>query len=494
MPPPALNDEERAESRRSASSRYNARNREARNEKTKVRMARGRLTKDRLRASEGNLPAQAQASRREARLASARRYRERNRARLAQEAAWHREHKAREKRLAELKAARRAYLAAKEQETISTVCDLGDTVTLLSATTMPLFTEDWRLVPLTSNAIPEDFIPCVIPDHLGPNFTNHIDFTRKSTKRYWVLFVPKETAGLYSLKETCFKAAGNYNCTEDAFVWFQGWRDAWGIWARHCYERHDKCPSHPNACADGICPTHPEPQNPEVVVLPDIKKEPVPQIIKREEMTGDRSQRGEGTSRVTTSRSRRHTKARKLVWESGSDSDDGRVRVPLYDPDTPPEKRRRGLQDTDLNDGEESAPPASEKFTLSAGPPLSPTVTSASSLSASTITSQAPVSGSALPRPFGATLTAGASTSRTASSASRAGGGTPSAGQGIVHRDDTFYVSASGGIHHSREGAFEEIGQGMVQVALGWDEATEMASEFRRKRAARRARPMEVDE
>ncbi|KAJ7925409.1 hypothetical protein B0H13DRAFT_1863244 [Mycena leptocephala] len=38
-----------------------------------------------------------------------------------------------------------------------------------------------------SSAPPRDFVPCAIPLHLGDNFTNHVDFSSKGNKRYWIL-------------------------------------------------------------------------------------------------------------------------------------------------------------------------------------------------------------------------------------------------------------------------------------------------------------------
>ncbi|KAJ7026913.1 hypothetical protein C8F04DRAFT_1267510 [Mycena alexandri] len=236
---------------------------------------------------------------------------------------------------------------------------------------------DGPLTPLTSDPIPTDFIPCVIPDHLGPNFTNHIDFTRHSKKRYWILYAPADVAGLYSLKQTAYNVAGDFRCTEEAFAWFNGWRETWAAWVRHCYERHEKCAVHPHACASGGCPTHPQPQNPEAIVLPDVKQEPPVSVIKREASSvAGGIATGPGTSRVFA---RKTGRSKAAALESDSDDNAGGYRAPLYDPDTPPEKSKtRQAPSSASVQSVTPEPPVSAAPTV-----MSATVTSVSSLSES---------------------------------------------------------------------------------------------------------------
>ncbi|KAJ7023317.1 hypothetical protein C8F04DRAFT_1193567 [Mycena alexandri] len=113
-----LTKAERADSQKAASSRYNMR----REMKRQGLEWPNDTLPLRLRAAEAGLSTEAQEARRQAKLASARRYREKNRACLAEEAAWYRGRAAAEKksaairkRVAELKESRRARIAAKGQ-------------------------------------------------------------------------------------------------------------------------------------------------------------------------------------------------------------------------------------------------------------------------------------------------------------------------------------------------------------------------------------------
>jgi hypothetical protein len=57
-----------------------------------------------------------------------------------------------------------------------------------------------RLTPLQNLALPPaDFVPCKIPMHLGENFTDHVQFSAKGNKRYWVLHLGPGQ-GAYTLK------------------------------------------------------------------------------------------------------------------------------------------------------------------------------------------------------------------------------------------------------------------------------------------------------
>ncbi|KAJ7170635.1 hypothetical protein C8R43DRAFT_1120394 [Mycena crocata] len=52
-----------------------------------------------------------------------------------------------------------------------------------------------------------------------------------------------------------------------------------------------------------------------------------------------------------------------------------------------------------------------------------------------------------------------------------------------VSRDDLFYVSAAGAIHHSSEAAFADVSAGPVQVVIGWKAATVFAQSAVRRAA-----------
>ncbi|KAJ7752299.1 hypothetical protein B0H16DRAFT_1887245 [Mycena metata] len=374
---------------------------------------------------------------------------------------------------------------------------------------MPLFFDDGGIVPLTDTPVPADFRPCLMPMHLGSNFTNHIDFTRQGNKQYWILYAPREAAGLYSLKETCVAAAGDYCASPLAYAWFSGWQAAWAAWTLHCYQRHRKCSMQHHACARGPCPRHPPPDNPEVIQLPSVKTEPGAKRIKLETLTG------EGSSRVGGSTRGGHLRRATPAVASDDDDDNmGVGRVPLYDPDTPPEKPRRVAA-------------SATKSTPPSGPPSShtpSTMSSASSLSAST-------AGPSVVRP---TVLAGGAGVPSASSASRAfaggagavpsapstshalagGAGAGDAGAQRVagsragtaglaggpardtdrYRDTAFFISAAGTIHEHRDAAYKEISSGPVMVAIGWEDATQMGEEIaRQRRAGANAGQMEVD-
>ncbi|KAJ7019529.1 hypothetical protein C8F04DRAFT_1276128 [Mycena alexandri] len=316
---------------------------------------------------------------------------------------------------------------------------------------------DGPLAPLTSEPIPAAFIPCVIPNHLGPNFTNHIDFTRNVRKRYWILYAPADVAGLYSLKQTCFNVAGDFRCTEEAFAWFHGWRDAWTAWARHCYERHEKCATHPHACAAGACPAHPEPENPEAIVIPDVKQEPRLSTIKREvTSTAGGSASGPGTSRVFV---RKTARRKTTALESDSEDDAGGYRAPLYDPDTPPEKSKtKRLVPSDVGNSDVGVVFVRVGCLAQRGTVGAQALGQHGS-SRSTRTTQHRVHLAPVAR------------------GGKGKGKTTAASK--IRRDDTFFVGSSGAIHHSKEAAFNEISRGPVQVVLGWDEATDVAQAIR---------------
>ncbi|KAJ7184061.1 hypothetical protein C8R46DRAFT_1208292 [Mycena filopes] len=310
---------------------------------------------------------------------------------------------------------------------------------------------------------PTDFIPCKIRDRLGKNFTNHVDFTRNGNKWYWVLFWPPHEAGMFSLKPEAERAAS----TGSMFPWLlecqSGWRQVWNAWAHHCWERHAKCETHPNACVHGDCPSHPEPDNPEVVRVasPVIKAEGQSRRIKRE----------------TPSRARRCPTA------------------PLSD-DEQPAPGMRPLYDSDSDPEEGSGPPAlSSVSSLSASTaagagtvPSSAAPSTASSLSASTTMS---IPGASAPSAAGPSVSAPSAAGLSAplgplASVSMGGSGmSVGSAARAARRYDAFYVGWNGAIYHSRTEAFEDVEEGPVQVVVGWEEAAEVALQRAIRRSAK---------
>ncbi|KAJ7092021.1 hypothetical protein B0H15DRAFT_948215 [Mycena belliarum] len=71
------------------------------------------------------------------------------------------------------------------------------------------------------------------------------------------------------------------------------------------------------------------------------------------------------------------------------------------------------------------------------------------------------------------------------SSGSRAGEGGPSRTT-AASKDDTFYISATGGIYHSSDAVFAELGHGSVQAVVGWELAARTAA-FRARKMAEMA-------
>ncbi|KAJ7030303.1 hypothetical protein C8F04DRAFT_1186931 [Mycena alexandri] len=524
----SLTEEESAQMRRAASSRYNSRNREVRNQKTKARMAR-------LRAAEKTLPKEEQAARKEARVASARRYREKNRARLAEEAAWYRgraemERKDAKKR-AELKKRKvdgrvsrrrtgrfpwgkgsrifRPSLISLFNEAAQPLCRFGRGKFIhLSAKSKSALHYGGLYSPSMSSTNesyyppapispdvepPSEFRPCAIPDHVGTNFTDHIDFTRLGNKKYWILFWPKTPAGMYSLKADVLAAAmqaGTAAASPAVLQSYKGWREVWAAWAQHCWVRHTRCAHHPQACCDGDCPSHPPPANPEVVKVAKRR-------VKREVDDDD----NEPTPRVKSEAPSASAPAKRKAARSPPTSDDdaGSYKAPLYDPDTPPARhpssRLRGETQSPDDDtvSASAAGAAAPEGGRRAQPvrrieDLRAAYAGGSGGAASIGASSAARSSSASAVPSSATPSSASSLSASTATAAADVGGTAAWMRGldgealrVVLRDDPFFVSVRGIIWHSRREAFDAVGEGPVQVVVGWDAATELAVELARK-------------
>ncbi|KAJ7473896.1 hypothetical protein B0H11DRAFT_1918707 [Mycena galericulata] len=420
---------------------------------------------------------------------------------------------------------------------------------------------------------PPTFIPCWIPDHLGPNFTNHVDFSGKGNKTYWVMYLGPGQ-GAYSLKATCVAALASNYSVDQAVEGFQRQDQMLLAWAKHCYHRHAKCRRHAEACHLSVCPAHPPPvvaapppaatsspatgsiiRVPRVkiedpvgkrdasaktnlmkvegggvkreaerdqplrsgkVESPPVKLEFPQRTVKLAVATGSRASSsnvqssprrgpvtpspgtpltpatspvGRGVTRLATAAPPTpptpvSTRAGRAlanphhapppgytpVPEMESESEGELGGVPLYDSDSA-EDEGEGLRDITPSPMQRraefvgqsslsSAPPTSPS-SVSPSPPISPVARSAGKYRA----------GSPLDPRRRPTL----STDKTIVEASASQAGPSSLGEAAASKDDPFYVSSSGVIHHSSDKAFEEVGNGSVHVVLGWEAATRRA-------------------
>ncbi|KAJ7027468.1 hypothetical protein C8F04DRAFT_1267040 [Mycena alexandri] len=344
---------------------------------------------------------------------------------------------------------------------------------------------------------PPNFIPCKIPDHLGHNFSDHVDFTRLGNKRYWILFWPKKPAGMYSLKTdvtTAAQLAGAAAGVPGVVESYSGWQQVSAAWAQHCWVRHTRCEQHPNACTEGECPAHPPPSNPEVIKVSkrSVKQENAGEPAKRIKSEAPQS------SALRSSVKRRMGRHAPVA---GSSDDDVPGRVPLYDPDTPPDTpaRQRGDSQRPPEEAPVSQPPAAR---TGEGPSVvglerlraaqanrSGTGATASTQDASSFRSAVP-SSSASAAPSSTTPSSASSlTASTVAPEPIAGtdaswmAGLDTRALGVALRDDPFFVGPHGRIWHSSTGAFDEVVDGPVQVVIGWAAATELAVELVRARA-----------
>ncbi|KAJ7024592.1 hypothetical protein C8F04DRAFT_1192262 [Mycena alexandri] len=505
---------ERAGSQKAASRRYNARNRQTRNEKTRARMAK-------LRAAEAGLPAEAQEARKQAKLASARRYREKNRARLAEEAAWYRGRAAAErksaatrKRVAELKESRRARIAAKTRGD-----DTGGDGNSLAL--------DQRCLPLNKPLglttiftpphahLPRRFTPgrlCTVHDPGPPRRELQQPHRFHSAGEQTILGpVLAQNASGDGLKLSisfrtdvliAAQEAGAAAARPRVLESYNGWRQVWAAWAQHCWVRHTRCSMHPNACCDGQCPDHPPPTNPEAIKV--AKRGSV-----KQEGGGEPAKRIKSEA-PSSSAPRRRAVRRHPPAVTISDDDDT-PKAPLYDPDTPPERNRRHGQVDEVTPASPS--PAAvgggirriedtRAAHVSRGPSLASAVPSSSASavpSSATPSSVSSLSAStAAPSIMGALAVAPSTVGASAAVAGLASGPDASWMHGLNDRalrvalhNDPFFVGTRGKIFHSRDQAFDEVSEGPVQVVVGWEAATELAVELVRERAAKKGKEKE---
>ncbi|KAJ7127331.1 hypothetical protein C8R43DRAFT_958004 [Mycena crocata] len=367
-------------------------------------------------------------------------------------------------------------------------------------------------IPLTISQLaspPAAFRVCPIPLKLGSNFDDHEEFSRKKNKQYWVLF-DTGMQGVYSKKGQ--NVADVVGC-------FQTWAEVIDAWAKHCYRRHTKCPTHRDSCSEGQCPAHPH--NPDTApikteqagvikirramprplraVKQEVKQEP-DTIPLRVGSGSSRSRSSRRTVAVAGAPARCRRLARAPPPSYTTDSDEAAMpagSAPLFDPNSSEEEERGAGSSL-----------AVEASLVGRGGAAQPELFSSASRSkvrhveelqttpASTATSPAVSSVSSLSTTTGGTASSAVPAARrdkgkgraelgvpTLSGVSTAWEEVPSEPKGVL-KTDPFFVSASGTIHHSSARPFVEVGAGPVQVVIGWDAATKYAVRKRREMAA----------
>ncbi|KAJ7017504.1 hypothetical protein C8F04DRAFT_1279284 [Mycena alexandri] len=385
-------------------------------------------------------------------------------------------------------------------------------------------------------APPAGFVPCLLRESFGGNFTNHADFSRQGNKTYWVLFSSAREA-VYTLKPECVAGKNREDDERDVVASFAEWGEVLRVWGAFCYHHHGKCEHHANSCRRG-CPTHRRPQTPPEPARRDPRVK-VEVGVKPERATPKLQTPRRSTS-TTGSRARASTRPPSRPSPVEEDDANYMGTVPLYDPDTPPPRRARSASiDVPLyvrtpppqpslerdasgtSRSRSSHAPSRAQSPAQTSPPTSTTLSSASSLSASTVTANAPAasgkgkerarsqlpSSSRISRTTGAhrspwpstssvSRTAGAhgATARPTKSQAEARAGTPAtvasssaSTSRVIGRNNAFFVSASGLIRDTSAAAFSDIVEGPVKVVMGWEAATKYAVELAEKEATRAA-------
>ncbi|KAJ7038908.1 hypothetical protein C8F04DRAFT_1179246 [Mycena alexandri] len=367
-------------------------------------------------------------------------------------------------------------------------------------------------------APPANFVPCRLHEAFSGNFKNHADFSRQGNKTYWVVFSWAREA-VFTLKADCL--AGK-EPKDDVVGSFAEWADVVRVWAAFCYHHHGKCERHPRSCARSMCPAHPRPYDPPAE--PGRRDPRVKLEVKVEVGVGVKRERA--TPRLETPKHRRaETSMRRVpvshtpVPQSPSDGYDSDVvepgGVPLWAPDTPPARREEARGEWRCGRGSRSrhagTTDSSRAQSTAATSPPTTTLSSASSLSASTVETAAPA-GKGKERaiyPLASTSSisraapARSSTSHAAvparpttshaavpaiprAASPRTVASTSNASTSrVVRLNDPFFVSAAGMIRVTSEAAFADIGEGPVKVVVGWEAATKYAVELAEKEAAR---------
>ncbi|KAJ7503447.1 hypothetical protein B0H11DRAFT_1906492 [Mycena galericulata] len=144
------------------------------------------------------------------------------------------------------------------------------------------------LTPLADLASPPpEFIPCEIPNYLGSNWRNHVEFSGWGNRTYWLLLLGSKQ-GVYSLKWVCAFDLENIKLTAprvtcigaidgeykpaEVMEGFQRWEQVLPAWAKHCFHRHRRCATHAFACSHSACPEHARPAAATTEV--PVKKDP----------------------------------------------------------------------------------------------------------------------------------------------------------------------------------------------------------------------------
>ncbi|KAJ7024576.1 hypothetical protein C8F04DRAFT_1192250 [Mycena alexandri] len=272
---------------------------------------------------------------------------------------------------------------------------------------------------------PADFVACAVPEHPGHNFLGHAHFSSKQNKTYWLLLGPLNE-GVYTLKADYVRAQGRLGLAAASSVFvasFAEWRDVVAFWRKFCFHRHRKCHSHPMACVRG-CPTHerqvvedprPEPKIKKVIVVkreatvkkeasvsagaakqepltPTVKQEPAGTAPKRK---AEMQSPGTAPSTPVKNASRRapHVRKAPTLFYTGSSDDDARSVDSdfFFLPDSPSPSAGH----SEAVEAMRGPSPAAAVADVQAQPPVvadvlasratSPTVSTASSLSASSL-------------------------------------------------------------------------------------------------------------
>ncbi|KAJ6492729.1 hypothetical protein C8R47DRAFT_1070281 [Mycena vitilis] len=301
---------------------------------------------------------------------------------------------------------------------------------------------------------PLNFDPCDIPEYFGPNFSDHVDFSKKRNKFYWVLFLTssQDKPGSLELmrnRATCMAAKGRLLDASEVVAFVQTWEEVVAVWAKHCYHRHGKCSRHPDRCVSGDCASgecRAHPPQALIVVKREAKIEPTNVSLKR---TSSASAVKPSTPMRSSRRGPPPSYSPVPETEVGSESR-GKT-LPLYADDTPSPIRSPSCDPDAVAEQHSLTPSPTPPPSTISSPPLS----EESSLSAST---------------------AGPSTAAPSAPADKGKGRAGSSSVARrVSRHDPFYVGANGSIHHSSTQAFADVGAGRIQVVIGWEAAARYA-------------------
>ncbi|KAJ7736638.1 hypothetical protein B0H16DRAFT_1730685 [Mycena metata] len=203
---------------------------------------------------------------------------------------------------------------------------------------------------------PADFKPCRLWENFGDNFDNHKAFSRKKNRTYWVLFSELREA-VYTRKADCVGHVPRDDKADDVVGSFECWADVLRTFAAFCFHEHNKCRDHPDTCSTEPCPDH--------IPAREIPADPpgerrVKVEVREGRVKPERSTpKLEGTPATRTSRSTRVSRQVPPSPAESESEDDSDVLepggVPLYDPDTPPPRRKHPASGMDEAEGEGAA-------------------------------------------------------------------------------------------------------------------------------------------